>query len=101
MSIATSRTDSKEPAKRKVHEVKIIPRFIKAVASGKKPFEIRYNDRNYQEGDKLILKGWDNNAQVYTGEVVDCVITFVLRGGQFGIETRYAALGLKVLGANF
>ncbi len=38
-----------------VHELKIIPDFFEAVASGKKKFEVRYDDRGYQAGDELIL----------------------------------------------
>ena len=99
--IATTRTEVKEPVKRKVHDVKLLAQYVKPVASGKKPFEIRYNDRGYQVGDKLILNGWDKEKNEYTGEIIDCLITYVLRGGQFGLESRYVALGIKVLGANF
>ena len=101
--IASTRTKNEPEVRKgpKNHEVKILPQFIKPLVSGKKSFEIRYNDRDYQVGDKLVLNGWDKEKGEYTGQVIDCIITYVLWGGQYGIEPRYVGLGLKVLGANF
>lgn len=42
-----------------VHELKIWPQYYFQVASGMKTFEYRENDRNFQKGDKVILKEWD------------------------------------------
>lgn len=42
-----------------VHELKIWPQFYCQVASGAKTFEYRDNDRNFQKGDKVILKEFD------------------------------------------
>lgn len=47
------------------HRVKILPSFYNAVIEGRKPFEIRLNDRNYQWGDTVNLREWENGA--YTG----------------------------------
>lgn len=44
---------------RRVHELKIWPQFYSRVANGSKTFEIRDNDRDFQSGDKIILKEWD------------------------------------------
>lgn len=41
-----------------VHELKIDPKYYLDVASGKKTFEIRQNDRHYQVGDIVQLKQW-------------------------------------------
>lgn len=35
----------------KVHKLKILPEYYNAQIEGKKNFEIRKNDRNYQVGD--------------------------------------------------
>lgn len=37
----------------KIHEVKIYESYADAVLSGDKTFEIRYNDRGFQKGDRL------------------------------------------------
>lgn len=42
------------------HELKILPRFYEAVASGVKTFEFRDNgDRGFQCGDTVYLREWD------------------------------------------
>ena len=46
-------------ATQQIHELKIWPKFYAAVASGEKTFEFRFNDRNYQRGDILVMKCFD------------------------------------------
>lgn len=58
------------------HELKIHPAYFKAVRSGKKTFEVRYNDRNYKVGDVLKLREWD--GEKYTGRVLDVYVDYIL-----------------------
>lgn len=41
------------------HELKTWPEFYRAVQDNKKTFELRYNDRNYQVGDELLLREFE------------------------------------------
>ena len=58
------------------HKLKILPKYFKAVKTGAKPFEFRFNDRDYKIGDVLILQEWDNDG--YTGQEVKVYVTYVL-----------------------
>ena len=53
-----------------IHKLKILPEFFPLVEKGKKRFELRKNDRNYQEDDILLLQ------EYFDGEYTDrqCVV---------------------------
>ena len=38
------------------HHLKTKPEYFQAVINGKKPFEIRLNDRDFKQGDRVILE---------------------------------------------
>ena len=52
------------------------------------------NDRDFQVGDVLILKEWDNIK--YTGREIGAVVRYVLRDF-IGLQEGYVALGLQIL----
>jgi hypothetical protein len=64
------------------HELKTWPVAFWDAASGAKNFEVRINDRNYQVGDILILKEYDPDLKLFTGEKIQAQInyTFHFRG---------------------
>ena len=66
------------------HELKIWPGYFEAVSEGKKKFEIRSTlDRKFEEGQKIKLREWDNQAESYTGKWIDVIINYVVEGGTF------------------
>lgn len=76
------------------HELKCHPGPFRAVRNRIKTFEIRKNDRNFQMGDTLILREYDPRKGVYTGEGVMRAITYILEGGQYGLQEGYIAMAL-------
>lgn len=78
-----------------LHELKTWPPYWQAVASGQKPFEVREDDRDFDLGDRLLLREWDPQIKSYTGRKVICEITYKLDGGAFGIEEGFCVLGLR------
>lgn len=81
------------------HELKTWPEYFAAVASGRKTFEVRKADRDFREGDTLILReylpSFAGPANGYlTGATIEATVTYVLQGGQCGIEAGYVVLGL-------
>jgi hypothetical protein len=90
------------------HTLKTLPDYWDAIERGEKTFEVRKNDRGFKKGDELLLlrlvklgSGPRAGAWVEEKSVDGCYvklhrkITYVLTGGQFGIEPGYVVLGLK------
>ncbi len=74
----------------KIHELKILPEYYCAVKDGIKTFEIRKNDRFYEEGDILVLQEWNGD---YTGRILFKTVTYVLNDNRY-LQDGYVALGL-------
>ncbi len=79
----------------KIIELKILPEYFGPVKSGKKTFELRLNDRNYEVGDILILKEFDGSQ--FTRRSVTVIITYVLQNCGFGLADGYAILSIKLM----
>ncbi len=58
---------------------KIWPQYFGLVASGKKNFELRLNDFEIQEGDRMILEEWDPERKQYTGRSITKIVTYVTK----------------------
>lgn len=76
------------------HKIKLNIKFCKDVYNGRKMFEIRRNDRNYQVGDYIVFTPVGEAGIVYH-PVADekYVITCVVDG--WGLEQDFVALGIK------
>jgi len=61
-----------------IHELKILPNYFEEVIAEAKTYEVRFNDRNFQEGDTVILKEWFRTSQRYSGRKLEFKIGFVL-----------------------
>lgn len=75
-------TDHPQPevsAAPREHDVKCWPVYFARVLDGSKTFEIRKDDRGYQQGDRLILREYDPDTTTYTGRLVLAEIGYVLR----------------------
>lgn len=75
-----------------IHELKILPKYFQKVISKEKKFEIRKFDRDFHVGDMLILKEYDEKG--YTGAQCICKITYILEGGEYGLEKGYCVLSI-------
>lgn len=98
------------------HYLKIQPEYLEAQKRGDKPFEVRRDDRGFQKGDTLVLckygRGTGHTGIGYLSargsavsghhdhkdvEKFTCEVTWVLTGGQHGIEPGYIVMGTKPL----
>lgn len=97
-------------ADRPIHELKTLVPYFEAMKRGEKNFEVRRDDRGFQRGDIVLLQrygeSWVNKKMEYLdardfgvhrseAETLRRRITYVLTGGQFGIEPGYVVLGLE------
>lgn len=83
------------------HKLKTLPNYWDAIKRGDKNFEVRRDDRGFQRGDTVVLEkycprdgyAWrDPRGHAMT---ITRQITYVLTGGQFGIEAGFVVLGLN------
>lgn len=58
------------------HYIKNLPEYYNAIDQGKKSFEVRFNDRNYQVHDILHLQEWTDVE--YTGREMEVEVTYLL-----------------------
>lgn len=77
------------------HELKTWVEFFDDVLFLRKIFEVRKNDRNFQVGDKLLLREWDNINSEYTGHKCLREVSYFLTGTEWGISEGYCVLGIK------
>ena len=92
----------------KQHELKTWGQYFQAIVSGEKTFELRKNDRDFQVGDKLLLKEYNllgithvtqEMKGEYTGAEQMVEVTYILKHepmkNNFGIERGYCVMGIK------
>lgn len=77
------------------HELKVHSQFWHDLHTNKKTFEVRKNDRDYKVGDTLVLKEYLPMTDKFTGEQMTVSVTYVLKGGDWGIKKGYCVLGIK------
>lgn len=103
----------------KVHELRTWPDEFQAMLDGRKPFDIRNGDRDFQVDDILILREFEicpsclgigtadkrtpcsvcqGEAGAYTGRKICRKVTYILNshpvGIPFGLRPGYVALGV-------
>lgn len=80
------------------HRIKVRDCYWDAIERGDKNFEVRRDDRGYQKGDVLeLVKTDEKGFFVRYGaqeQILTRAITYILTGGQWGIEPGYVVMGL-------
>lgn len=85
-----------------MHELKTWPAYFDAIQRGDKTFEVRLNDRLFQKGDTVEFQRTDPMS-IHTvpkkadGRPVQWLrkqITWVMHGGQFGIDPGFVVFSL-------
>jgi ASC-1-like (ASCH) protein len=79
-----------------IHEIKIKQCYLIPILEGRKTFEVRLNDRNYQVGDEIrFLPLQDDNYNCYeNGRMVPHQIIIYVHS-DLGMQDGYVVLGIK------
>ena len=64
---------------RQHHVLKCWPEPFNAIGERRKLFELRIDDRDFQEGDSAELREWNPETKDYTQRWIFCKIGYVLR----------------------
>ena len=81
----------------KLHILKIKGEYFSEVLRGKKTFELRKNDRDYQVGDLIHFIDVDGLEHYGYKELV-YKITYILNNvPEYGLDKDYCILGIKKL----
>lgn len=83
------------------HNLKTIPPYWNDVASGKKNFELRFNDRDYKVGDILNLMEYIPETGKYTGNVCNVKVNYILREFFGAIEKDWIIMGIELIDIPF
>lgn len=75
------------------HDLKTWPEFFDEVIAGRKPFEVRRNDRGYRVGDVLHLREWSPSSQSYSGRSTRQVVTYLM-SDRFGVDPAMVIMGI-------
>ena len=76
------------------HVLKLQKEFCEAVYNGDKTFELRFNDRGFQKGDRIRFVSMDGKERAYHPIDNDIYeITYVLSG--WGLKDMFVALSIE------
>lgn len=78
----------------RTHNLKTWPDYFNAVRRNVKQFEIRFNDRDFHEGDLLLLEEWNPVSKQYTGRREERYVTYVLEDASMGLKPGFVAMGI-------
>jgi hypothetical protein len=86
----------------RIHELKTDPEVFQAAWEGRKTFEIRLNDRDFQVGDSLYLLETQHTGEemragaplIYTGRTQMKVVSHVLTG--YGLAPGWCCLSFEI-----
>ena len=78
----------------KVISKKILPKYFSEVCEGRKNFEIRKDEDNFQAGDLLVLEEYNPANGSRTGKKTIRRVTYVLRNvPEYGLMPGYCIIG--------
>jgi hypothetical protein len=84
---------------KRIHDLKCHPDVWGPMRRGDKPFEIRFNDRNFQVGDGLLLRFYSPETQTYNGDWTLARVIYVLTDTKYGMKDGYVIMAVEQVSA--
>lgn len=87
----------------RTHELKSWSRFFRAIVAGERAHELRHNDRDYQVGERILLREYDPDSDTYTGSFCEAIITSITSKdvpcavSDLGLHPDFCILSIRVL----
>jgi hypothetical protein len=76
------------------HELKTWPGPFRRMWDGSKTFEVRWNDRDYQEGDELLLREYSLGTDTYSGRWIKGLVTCIV-GDNWGLPPGLVVMAIR------
>lgn len=85
-----------------IHKLKCVQPYFNDIVNGKKKFEVRKDDRGYKVGDRLdLFVGSHEIVENEFGRLhVHVWVTYLMYGGNFGVQSGYVVLGITLTEPN-
>lgn len=80
--------------KHKLHVLKCFSEYFQLIVEGKKNFEVRYNDRDYKDGDFLMLYETEEDTKNLTRKFTYVKITYILVGFE-GLKEGWVCMSIR------
>lgn len=77
------------------HVLKVQAEYFEAIVAGRKPWEVRFNDRGYQVGDTLYLQEINGALDSYTGRSIRGKVSYIYT------SEIYLAEGVSILSVDW
>lgn len=76
-------------------ELKVWMNYFEDIKDHRRNFELRYNDRNFQVGDILRLREYNEKENYYTDRQVFRIISYILSDTTFGLKDNWVVIGFE------
>jgi len=77
-----------------LHKLKTVQPFFRDIWEGVKTFDVRFNDRNFQVGDRILLVEYGLNG--YGDNAILCEVIYLFKGILM-LKEGYVVLGISII----
>ena len=84
----------------KVHHLKIWPKYYRVFACGESTAQLRKNDRDFHEGDTVVLHEFDPALGIFTGHEIVPLPVYKMLEQHEGLTPGWCLLTLTIPASN-